>query len=373
MHHLNGTVCNLGERYEALKFMGCGDYGSYIKALDKRTNEFVLIQKVHKIENLFDAQKVLRGLRILRLFKHENIIELRNVIFNQDPKEFGAIFLITNLMEIDLNVVCKNSKALTDDHIQFVIYQIVRALLCLHSAGIIHGRLRPLNILASETCDIQLSDFGRSRSVFFNSNENDDENTSDFPSNRYYRAPEILISREYSTVVDMWNVGCIMAELITGDTLFRGENYIQEIRSIVETLGKPKDMSFVTSKHAKKFLDTLSEIPKRPLLSVVRYDNDDALDLLSKLLEIDPRKRITAAEAIVHPYLRAFHEPTDEPVFTGELDFQFKDEAKLTMEETLLAIVDEVNYWKKQNNEDEVDKEKFNDFLKSKSSLKDAY
>jgi len=366
MQSVNGTVFNIGERYEALKFMGAGAYGAVIKALDKRSGENVAIKKLHKIEDIIDAKRILRELRILRLFRHENIIQLQNVLFNEESGDFGELYLITNLMEIDLHAVIRNKQALTDDHVQFMIYQIVRALLYLHSANIIHRDLKPSNILATETCDVQLCDFGLSRAIDFSA----DENRTEYVVTRYYRAPEIMISHEYSTAVDMWSLGCTMAELMTGQILFKGENYIQQIKLMMDTIGKPKDMSFVTNANAKKFLETLPEAPKRPLFSVVKYENADALDLLSKLLEIDPAKRIKASEAITHPYLKAFHEPSDEPLFTGKTDFKFENDAKLTLEDTQLAILDEINYWRKENKDKEFDKEKFLKLLKNKTASK---
>jgi len=355
MQSVNGIVFNIGERYEALKFMGAGAYGAVIKALDKRSGEHVAIKKLSKIEDIIDAKRILRELRILRLFRHENIISLHNVILNEDTNGNGEIYLITNLMEIDLYAVIKNKQALTDDHVQFITYQIVRALLFLHSANIIHRDLKPSNILATETCDVQLCDFGLARAIDFSA----DENRTEYVVTRYYRAPEIMISHEYSTAVDMWSLGCTMAELMTGQILFKGENYIQQIKLMMDTIGKPKDMSFVTNPNAKKFLDTLPEAPKRPLLSVVKYENADALDLLSKLLEMDPVKRIKASEAIAHPYLKSFHEPSDEPLFTGQADFKFENDSKMTLDDILLQILDEINHWRKENKDKELEKEKY--------------
>jgi mitogen-activated protein kinase 1/3 len=366
MQSVNGTVFNIGERYEALKFMGAGAYGAVIKASDKQTGEYVAIKKLHKIEDIVDAKRILRELRILRLFKHENIINLHNVIFNEEKDTFGEIYLVTNLMEIDLYAVIKNKQALTDDHIQFIIYQIVRALLYLHSANIIHRDLKPSNILATETCDVQICDFGLSRAIDFSA----DENRTEYVVTRYYRAPEIMISHEYSTAVDLWSLGCTMAELMTGHILFKGENYIQQIKLMVDTLGKPGDMSFVTNPNAKKFLDTLPENPKRPLLTVCAYDNPEAIDLLQKLLTIDPVKRISAGEAIKHPYLKAFHEPSDEPIFKAVADFKFENDPKLTLDDTLLLILDEINYFRKLNKAKEFDREKYVKLFKSKAEQK---
>lgn len=366
MQSIKGTVFNIGERYEAMKFLGAGAYGAVIKALDKKTNEPVAIKKLSKIEDIIDAKRILRELRILRLFRHENIISLHNVLFHDDASGFGEIYLVSNLMEIDLYAVIKNKQTLTDDHVQFIVYQIVRALLYLHSANIIHRDLKPSNILATETCDVQLCDFGLARAIDFSA----EENRTEYVVTRYYRAPEIMISHEYTTAVDLWSLGCTMGELMSGHILFKGENYIQQIKLIIDTLGKPKDMSFVTNSNAKKFLDSLPDDPKRPLKAVVNYDNAEALDLLQKLLEIDPAKRITAAEAIKHPYLKAFHEPSDEPVFQEVADFKFENDPKLTLADTLMMILEEVNFCKRDNNEKELDLQIYVNNIKNKTDQK---
>lgn len=348
--------------------MGAGAYGAVIKALDKKTGENVAIKKLSKIEDIIDGKRILRELRILRLFRHENIISLHNILFHEDGSGFGEIYLVSNLMEIDLYAVIKNKQTLTDDHVQFIIYQIVRALLYLHSANIIHRDLKPSNILATETCDVQLCDFGLARAIDFSA----EENRTEYVVTRYYRAPEIMISHEYTTAVDLWSLGCTMAELMSGHILFKGENYIQQIKLIIDTLGKPKDMSFVTNPNAKKFLDSLPSEPKRPLHVVVKYENPEASDLLEKLLEIDPAKRITAAEAIKHPYLKAFHEPTDEPVFEAVADFKFENDPKLTLSDTLLMILEEVNFFRKENKENELDIEQYAKTLKAKDKVKSS-
>jgi len=361
----SGTVFNIGERYEALKFLGAGAYGAVIKARDKKTNQLVAIKRLHKIEDIIDAKRILREIRILRLFKHENIINLQNIIFHEDGN-FGEIYLVTNLMEIDLYTVIKNKQELTDVHIQFIIYQILRALLYLHSANIIHRDLKPSNILATENVDVQLCDFGLSRAIDFSQ----DENRTEYVVTRYYRAPEIMLAHEYSEAVDLWSVGCTMAELIIGKVLFKGENYIQQIKLILDTLGKPQDLSFVTNTNARKFLDTLPDKPSKPLTSIVKYDNEEAMDLLTKLLKVNPKERITAAEALAHPYLKDFYTPGDEPVFQGETDFKFENDHKLNLEDIELMIIDEINIFKEMNKEPKIDKEKYIKLFKEKSNKK---
>lgn len=126
-------------------------------------------------------------------------------------------------METDLNRVIKSKQRLTDEHIQYFIYQILRAFLYIHSARIIHRDLKPSNILLNENCDVKLCDFGLSRNL----SKEKGEDLTEYVVTRFYRAPEIMLSsHEYSKAVDVWSIGCSFAEVISGKVLFPGENYI---------------------------------------------------------------------------------------------------------------------------------------------------
>jgi len=113
-------------------------------------------------------------------------------------------------MDVDLNTLIKKSKdELTDDHIQYIMYQIFRAMKYVHSAEVIHRDIKPSNILANESCDIRICDFGFARG------EADD--LTEYVVTRFYRAPEVMLSNQkYSTAVDIWSIGCSFFELITG-------------------------------------------------------------------------------------------------------------------------------------------------------------
>jgi len=355
MYSLSGISFNLGDRYEGQKFLGAGAYGYVIKAQDKVTKELVAIKKLHKVEDIIDAKRILREIRILRTFKNLNILELKDVIFIPNEEGFGEVYLVTNLMQIDLYHLIKTKQALTDDHIQYILYQLLRALLYLHSANVIHRDLKPSNVLATEECDIQICDFGLARIIDFNA----EENLTEYVVTRYYRAPEIMLSsHEYSKAVDIWSLGCTIAELVTGKVLFPGQNYIQQIKLIIDTMGKPSEMAFVTNPNAKKYLDSLNSEPTTPLLTKVKYPNPDFLDLLSKMLEVNPAARITAKEALAHPYLKSLHDPMDEPEFKGEADFKFENDPNITLDEIKSAIIDEINLFKIKNKEPTFDKAK---------------
>uniref|UniRef100_A0A672SLU6 mitogen-activated protein kinase n=1 Tax=Sinocyclocheilus grahami TaxID=75366 RepID=A0A672SLU6_SINGR len=196
-------------------------------------------------------------------------------------------------MGADLNNIVKCQK-LTDDHVQFLIYQILRGL----------KDLKPSNLAVNEDCELKILDFGLARLT-------DDEMTG-YVATRWYRAPEIMLNwMHYNMTVDIWSVGCIMAELLTGRTLFPGTDHINQLQQIMRLTGTPPD-SLISSmpSHELPFIFYNSEccfLSLCPMLSVL------AVDLLEKMLVLDTDKRITASQALAHPYFSQYHDPDDEP------------------------------------------------------------
>lgn len=356
-HNMSGTDFRLSPRYEPVKILGSGAYGVVVCALDKRNNnEKVAIKKLHKLEDIIDAKRILREIRILRCLKHDNILNLLNLLYdNSNPdQEFGDIYLVTNYMEIDLYKVIKSKQKLTDEHVQYIIYQIVRGLHYMHSANVIHRDLKPSNILATENCDIKMCDFGLARNIDLDN----EEGLTEYVVTRYYRAPEVMLSsHEYAKPLDIWSVGCTFAELVTGTILFSGENYIKQIKLIFEKLGKPSEenMKFITNQNAKKYIQSLPDKPITSVGSFIKYENKHAIDLLDKMLAIDPKMRVTAEEALKHPYFESLHDPDDEPTFAGTIDFKFESDPKVTMDELRADILEEYNIYKRIQKEAEID------------------
>ncbi|XP_021115594.1 mitogen-activated protein kinase 14 isoform X3 [Heterocephalus glaber] len=213
---LNKTVWEVPERYQNLSPVGSGAYGSVCAAFDTKTGLRVAVKKLSRpFQSIIHAKRTYRELRLLKHMKHENVIGLLDVFTPaRSLEEFSDVYLVTHLMGADLNNIVKCQK-LTDDHVQFLIYQILRGLKYIHSADIIHRDLKPSNLAVNEDCELKILDFGLARHT-------DDEMTG-YVATRWYRAPEIMLNwMHYNQTVDIWSVGCIMAELLTGRTLFPG-------------------------------------------------------------------------------------------------------------------------------------------------------
>ncbi|XP_063598214.1 mitogen-activated protein kinase 14B-like [Penaeus indicus] len=221
--------------------------------------------------------------------------------------DFQDVYLVTPLMGADLNNIVKTQK-LTDDHVQFLIYQVLRGLKYIHSAGIIHRDLKPSNIAVNEDCELKILDFGLARPT--------ESEMTGYVATRWYRAPEIMLNwMHYNQTVDIWSVGCIMAELLTSRTLFPGADHIQQLNLIMEILGTPPQeyLNRITSESARNYIRSLPHMRKKDFKQVFRGANPLAVDLLEKMLELDSERRVTAAQALAHPYLAQYADPTDEP------------------------------------------------------------
>ena len=344
-YNYNSEIFYLPIRYKPGDLIGSGAYGAVINAYDNKTNKNIAIKKLKSISDAVDLKRVLREVMIMKYVQHENIIPLYDVIFhiNKNPqlKKIGDIYLIMEKMDSDLQKIIFSKQELSDEHYQFILYQILRAIYYLHSANIIHRDFKPSNVLINEDCTIKLCDFGMSRNL-----KEDDLTLTEYVVTRYYRAPEIMLSsHHYSKKIDVWSVGCSFAELLTKRFLFPGENYIAQIKLIIEALGSPSedDLNFISNDSAKKYVRDLGKIEKKPIEKIVNYPYPLALDLLDKMLVFNPDKRISIEGALNHPYLKNIREGIEDPVYKGTLNLDFDYDNNITIENLINLLVKEVN------------------------------
>ncbi|GLH15314.1 Mitogen-activated protein kinase p38b, partial [Gryllus bimaculatus] len=344
---INRTEWEVPERYQMLAGLGSGAYGQVCCADDTKLGIRVAIKKLTRpFQSAVHAKRTYRELRLLKHMNHENVIGLLDVYHpSSSLEDFNSLYLVTHLMGADLHNIVRTQK-LSDDHVQFLVYQILRGLKYIHSAGIIHRDLKPSNIAVNEDCELKILDFGLARPT-----ENE---MTGYVATRWYRAPEIMLNwMHYNQTVDIWSVGCIMAELLTGRTLFPGTDQdsssgqhvlpcsymhsyqelplalcvdIHQLNLIMEILGTPNDdfMQKISSESARNYIQSLPPLKKKDFKEVFKGANPLAIDLLEKMLELDADKRITAEEALAHQYLSQYADPNDEPI-SAPYDQSFED------------------------------------------------
>lgn len=275
-------------------------------------------------------------------------------------------------MECDLAAIIRSGQPLTDAHFQSFIYQILCGLKYIHSANVLHRDLKPGNLLVNADCELKICDFGLARGFSIDPEENAGYMT-EYVATRWYRAPEIMLSFQNYTKasmcthfhprkqnpkissillaglskltvfpVDVWSVGCILAELLGGRPFFKGRDYVDQLNQILHILGTPNEetLSRIGSPRAQEYVRNLPYMSKKSFPQLFPNANPDALDLLDRMLAFDPSRRISVEEALEHPYLAIWHDASDEP--DCPIPFTFDFEVIDDVNEMRKMILDEV-------------------------------
>jgi len=277
---------------------------------------------------------------------HENIIRLRNIIKAENNKD---LYLVFDHMEADLHHVIR-ANILEEVHKQYIVYQLLKSLKYMHSAGLIHRDLKPSNMLVNSDCQMKVADFGLARSVA-STGEDTNIKLTDYVATRWYRAPEILLgSTKYSKAVDMWSVGCILGELIVGKAIFQGTSTLNQIEKVLELIGKPKpeDIESIESPHAATILSSINIAKKKSFASFFANASEVALDFLRRLLVFNPHNRLTVEEALRHKYLEQFSSPEEEIVCDHIIEIPMDDNTKFSVKEYRDAIYSDISRKKKE-------------------------
>lgn len=340
---LNKTIWEVPSRYKIQNPVGIGAYGQVVSATDNLLCQRVAIKKLARpFQTAIHAKRTYRELRMLRHMNHENVIDLIDVFTpTVTLQDFTDVYLVTPLMGADLNNILKTQR-LSDDHVQFLVYQILRGLKYIHSAGILHRDLKPSNIAVNEDCELRILDFGLARLT--------DEEMTGYVATRWYRAPEIMLNwMHYNQTVDIWSVGCIMAEMLTGRPLFPGSDHIDQLTRILNLVGTPNDelMEEIKSQDAKLFIKSLPVMTRKDFKQVFVGSNPLAIDLLEKMLDLNTKTRLNATQALAHEYLKQYSDPADEPV-SEKYDMTFED-YDLSINEWKQLVFEEIEKFQAAN------------------------
>ncbi|GJN36084.1 hypothetical protein PR202_gb24920 [Eleusine coracana subsp. coracana] len=289
-----------GSRYKIEEVIGKGSYGVVCSALDTHTGEKVAIKKINDIfEHVSDATRILREIKLLRLLRHPDIVEIKHILLPPSRREFRDIYVVFELMESDLHQVIKANDDLTPEHYQFFLYQLLRGLKYIHTANVFHRDLKPKNILANADCKLKICDFGLARVAFH------DTPTAifwtDYVATRWYRAPELCGSffSKYTPAIDIWSIGCIFAELLTGKPLFPGKNVVHQLDIITDLLGTPSPEA-ISRALADSYFKNIANVDREPSAQPVtklefeferrRVTKEDIRELIYReILEYHPK------------------------------------------------------------------------------------
>ncbi|CAB3402944.1 unnamed protein product [Caenorhabditis bovis] len=320
---------HIHDKFDLQKRLGKGAYGIVWKAVDRRTKEVIALKKIFDaFRNNTDAQRTFREVMFLQEFgKHPNIIKLYNIFRADNDRD---IYLIFEYMEADLHNVIKKGTILKDVHKQYIMCQLFRAIRFLHSGNVLHRDLKPSNVLLDADCRVKLADFGLARSL---SSKMPD--LTEYVATRWYRSPEILLAaKQYTKGVDMWSLGCILAEMLIGRALFPGSSTINQIERIMNTISKPSraDIASIGSYYAASVLEKMPQNPRKPIESIIS-SSSPAVDMIQRLLIFAPHKRMNVEQCLVHPYVVQFHNPSEEPVLSYEVNLPLPDHVQLQVDD----------------------------------------
>ncbi|KAM7540642.1 hypothetical protein Aperf_G00000024230 [Anoplocephala perfoliata] len=330
---IKGQMFDIGFRFSELSYIGEGAYGIVISAFDHQRNERVAIKRITPFEHQTYCQRTYREIRILSRLDHENIIPLYDVFTTSTFDEMKEVYIVEKYMETDLYKFLKVQQ-LSREHTCYFLYQMLRGLKYIHSANVLHRDLKPSNILLNRMCDLRICDFGLARIA---DPQCDQAGLlTEYVATRWYRAPEIMLtSKVYTKAIDLWSIGCILAEMYSNRVLFPGKHYIDQLKMILEVLGSPHqdDLNSISNTKARMYLEQLPKRQKIPWQQLFPFADPKGLDLLDRLLCFAPSRRITVEEALAHPYLAQYYDPSDEPScphpFTHESDDLPKEHLKV--------------------------------------------
>ncbi|CDS42491.1 serine:threonine protein kinase NLK [Echinococcus multilocularis] len=286
------------------KGLGYGAFGVVWSVIDPRDGRRVALKRIPRVfHNPITAKRVYRELKMLSVLHHDNIVSLIDVVKSDNYSNFDEVYLLFELMQTDLHKIIVSPQPLSSDHVKIFLYQILRGLRYLHSAGIVHRDIKPGNMLVNSNCLLKICDFGLAR---MDDPKNQAQLTTEVVT-QYYRSPELLMeTSRYSYAVDIWSVGCTFAELLSRRILFPAQGPLEQLELIVNLTGTPT-IEDLENCHPEACCFVLSFRPRRPNLAFLYSLSPDitgaAVELISSMLRFNPKARITAEEALNHCYL----------------------------------------------------------------------
>nr|XP_046211767.1 serine/threonine-protein kinase MAK isoform X1 [Oncorhynchus gorbuscha] len=284
-------------RYTQLKQLGDGTYGSVLMGKSNESGELVAIKRMKRKFYSWEECMNLREVKSLKKLNHANVVKLKEVIRENDHLYFVFEYMKENLYQLMKD---RENKMFTENEIRNIMFQVLSGMAFVHKHGFFHRDMKPENLLCMGPELVKIADFGLAREI------RSRPPYTDYVSTRWYRAPEVLLrSSIYSSPIDMWAVGCIMAELYTLRPLFPGNSEVDEIFKICQVLGTVKKSDWPEGYQLASAMNfRFPQCVPTHLKTLIPNASTEAITLMKDLLMWDPKKRPTAVQALRYPYFQ---------------------------------------------------------------------
>ncbi|KXS18464.1 Pkinase-domain-containing protein [Gonapodya prolifera JEL478] len=284
------------ERYQKQDKLGEGTYATVFRGKNKQTGDIVALKEIHLDSEEGAPSTAIREISLMKELRHPNIVRLYDVIHSE-----RTLTLVFEHMDQDLKKYMDthgNGGALDPFLCKHFLFQILKGIAFCHDNRVLHRDLKPQNLLINGRGELKLADFGLARAFGIPVNTFSNEVVT-----LWYRAPDVLLgSRNYSTSIDMWSVGCIMAEMYSGKPLFPGKTNEDQLNKIFKLLGTPTEATWPRVSEYPEYKKNISHYPPQPLSAKLPMIDPAGMDLLQSLLQYQPHRRISAHEAMSHAY-----------------------------------------------------------------------
>ncbi|KAF4070714.1 hypothetical protein AMELA_G00288560 [Ameiurus melas] len=293
------------ETYIKLDKLGEGTYATVYKGRSKLTDNLVALKEIRLEHEEGAPCTAIREVSLLKDLKHANIVTLHDIIHTEK-----CLTLVFEYLERDLkqymddcgNIMCVHN-------VKIFLFQLLRGLAYCHRRKVLHRDLKPQNLLINDRGELKLADFGLARAKSVPTKTYSNEVVT-----LWYRPPDVLLgSTEYSTPIDMWGVGCIFYEMITGRPLFPGSTVEDELHLIFRILGTPTEDSWPEVSTSEEFRNyNFPRYRPEPLVNHAPRIDSDGNDLIMQFLRFEAKQRVSAETALTHPYFKSLGEQVQQ-------------------------------------------------------------
>ncbi|OIW33234.1 Pkinase-domain-containing protein [Coniochaeta ligniaria NRRL 30616] len=282
--------------FQQLEKLGEGTYATVFKGRNRQTGEFVALKEIHLDSEEGTPSTAIREISLMKELKHDNIVGLHDVIHTENK-----LMLVFEYMDGDLKRYMDTQGdrgALKPMTIKSFMYQLLKGIAFCHDNRVLHRDLKPQNLLINSKGQLKIGDFGLARAFGIPVNTFSNEVVT-----LWYRAPDVLLgSRSYNTSIDIWSAGCIMAEMYTGRPLFPGTTNEDQIVRIFRIMGTPTERTWPGITQLPEYKATFQMYATQDLRQILPQIDHSGIDLLQRMLQLQPERRISAQDALKHPW-----------------------------------------------------------------------